>query len=82
MLCPALSISNGHVDSSSRYYGVEVTITCDKGHDIEGESSIKTQCQVNDSTAVWSQDPGSCDGKANIGVCVAHLAVLHHKATN
>ncbi len=78
MSCPALSISNGHVDSSSRYYGVEVTITCDKGHDIDGESSLKTQCQVNDTTAVWSRDPGSCDSefKPNIEVCeVFHFHV-------
>ena len=63
MLCPPLNITNGHVDSSSRYYGVEVTITCDKGHDIDGESSIKTQCQVNNSVAVWSQDSHTCKGK-------------------
>ncbi len=63
MLCPPLNITNGRIDSSSRYYGVEVTITCDKGHDIDGESSIKTQCQVNGSVTVWSKDPQKCESK-------------------
>ena len=64
MLCERLNISNGRLDSLSRHYGAEVTISCNTGHEIDGESVVQTQCQVNNSVTFWTKNPGKCDSKS------------------
>ena len=73
-----LNATNAQIDTDSNKYDTNVTITCDRGYQINGLAKDSTYCNVSEK---WEPSLPPCDGNlhsifrmtSNIHAQIAHL---------